>query len=541
MLDNTKLTVVGITVALLALGHHYVRRSLADRKLPPGPSGIPFLGNVMQVPGTHLATYFRRLLEEYGGLVSLNFAGTPVILVGDIKVAKELLERHSAKNSSRPNFHYFRHYIDPTNSNWVLREDNKSHAIARKLTTGIMSDVRVGKTEPLHEFEAMLNIVNLLEDGGKDWFHHMKRYAWFAVPIWTVAERDALNDRVSASTVLAASFGMHCPTGHEQDLNTIIDALAEAVLLSTPTATIVNFLPFLDWIPGPMPWRIRAQLFCEREDMIYNKVINHAVTGEAWAAAFAREDKPEGDQRHLIRVFTGAAIETTTISLHTFVLACIRYPEWIDTAQRELDNVVGSDRFPSFKDRPFLPYIEAIVRETLRWRPAARFGIPHQSTASHTIEYQGREYFIPKGSTIFAVTWAMEHDQAKFEDHDRFMPERFLDGDGKLKPDYETSAFGFGRRVCPGVPFAERSLWIDIATLLWTFNIRKSDVLDPKTNLRFNYDDSDAAFGGDITNTPFWFPAAFEPRSPQRAEVARREWAECEKDLNTLLPAPKDK
>lgn len=51
---------------------------------------------------------------------------------------------------------------------------------------------------------------------------------------------------------------------------------------------------------------------------------------------------------------------------------------------------------------------------------------------------------------------------------------------------------------CPGVPFAERTLWINIAILLWTFNIRGSKVHDAKTGLPFHYDDSDAAFRGNV-------------------------------------------
>ena len=52
--------------------------------------------------------------------------------------------------------------------------------------------------------------------------------------------------------------------------------------------------------------------------------------------------------------------------------------------------------------------------------------------------------------------------------------------------------------VCPGAPFAERSLWINIAMLLWAFNIRKSEEPDPKTGKPFVYDDSDAAFSGEV-------------------------------------------
>ncbi|KAG5348693.1 hypothetical protein C0989_008895, partial [Termitomyces sp. Mn162] len=316
--------------------------------------------------------------------------------------------------------------------------------------------------------------------------------------------------------------------------------LAELAYLGTPTASITNFFPSLDSIPGPMPWRTRAQSFRKRNDAMYEKLVDDAVTGKAsgintWAAFFANKDKPEGDQRRLVRLFA-----STMISLLTFVLACIRYPDWVVTAQREIDNAVGTDRLPTFKDRPFLPYVEAIVRETLRWRPALRLGVPHRSTADDIIEHQGEQYFIPKDSIILVVTWAIEHDQSYFEDHDRFMPERFLDSEGKFKPEYATSAFGLGRRTCPGIPFAERSLWISIATMLWTFNVRPSREIDPKTGVPFQYDDSDAAFNGDITNMPLKFPAVFEPRSLQRVEVARREWAEREKNLNILMPTLND-
>ncbi|KAF8066770.1 cytochrome P450 [Lyophyllum atratum] len=514
-------------IVLVTLGAIYARSSSnSGGKLPPGPPGIPFLGNVLQLPGGHLATYFRTQLEKYGGLVYLNLAGNPVILIGDVKLAKEILERRAAKFSSRPVVPYVRNHVDPTMAYWGVCEQGESHRIGRKLTAGLMSDVRAGKTESLQEFEAILTTKSLIEDSGKDWFHHL--------------------DRVSASMVLAAGFGMHCPTGHEPELKEIISVIAQFVSLATPSASIINVLPFLDKIPGPMPWKTRAAKYRKREDDIYNKIINEAVSGKAsgmntWAAQFASEDKPEGDQRRLMNQFTGAAIETTALSLQVFILACLRYPEWIPRAQKEIDAVVGEDRLPTFKDRPYLPYVEAIVRETLRWRPAARFGVPHMSTESDVVEYEGQEYFIPKGSIIFAVPWAIEHEEKRFVDRDRFEPARFLDAKGNLKADYETSAFGFGRRMCPGVPFAERSMWINIAIILWTFNIRKSKELDPKTGKPFTYSDTDAAFSGEFSSAPFKFPAVFEPRSPQRAEVAKREWAECEKDLNVLLPQAKEK
>ncbi|KAF7341634.1 Cytochrome P450 2B11 [Mycena sanguinolenta] len=410
-MDGLRLQSV-IVAAIALLGGVYLRSRKASRaRRAPGPPGLPFLGNILQVPVKHLATHFRALCEEYGGF--------PVFLIGDIRLAKEVLEKRSTKFSSRPTIPYVHYHVDPAQVYWGLRKQDETHFIGRKLTTGIMAAVRAGETGPLQQFEALLNITHLIDDGGKNWFDHM--------------------DRVSASMVLAAAFGLHCPTGQEPDLKEIIACAAEFIRLSAPSASIMNTIPFLDIIPGPMPWRKRAQTYRKREDALYDKLITRALSGEAsgmntWAAAFAREDKPEGDQRRLMNQFAG-----TAHSMHTFILACILYPEWIPRAQREIDAIVGKDRLPSFKDRPHLPYVEAIMRETLRWRPVARFGVPHQSTADDVVEYKGKEYFIPKGSVIYAVSWAIEHEQKRFQNHDLFQPERFLDDTNNLKADYETT------------------------------------------------------------------------------------------------------
>ncbi|KAG6827120.1 hypothetical protein H0H92_013140 [Tricholoma furcatifolium] len=484
---------IATAVSLVTFSILYIqkRSRIAGRQLPPDPAGLPLIGNLLQVPTTHLASYFRQVTEEYGGLAFLNLAGSPTVLIGDMKVAKDLLDKHSIKHSSRPLNHMFSRHVDPHNDYWAFSQDSEAVTIGRRLTTGIMSAVRSGETEPLQDFEAKLNIQLLLEDGGDNWLELMERAA--------------------ASVVLTALFGLHCPTGHEPELKLLREVLAELEELYMPSSSIVNFLPFLDWIPWEMPWRTRAKAFRKRQEVLYKTLIDNAVNGKG----------------------SGMNTYQTAVSLQTFVLACIMYPEWVAVAQKEIDAVVGSDRMPSFQDRPHLPYIEAIIR--------VRFGIPHFSVADDVIEYRGKEYFIPKGSTIFPVSWAIEHDQSAFEDHDRFMPERFLDSDGKLKLDYSTSAFGFGRRICPGIPFAERSLWADIVTMLWTFNIRGSARPDTTTGLPLRYDDRDAAFHGGVANVPKRFPAVFEPRSAHRVEVARRDWAECEKDLNVLLPAPKDR
>ena len=74
-------------------------------------------------------------------------------------------------------------------------------------------------------------------------------------------------------------------------------------------------------------------------------------------------------------------------------------------AQMELDAVVGPDRLPRYEDRSALPYIDAIVKESLRWQPVGPLGIAHRTTDND--EYKG--YCIPKGAIVISNTWYILH------------------------------------------------------------------------------------------------------------------------------------
>ena len=94
------------------------------------------------------------------------------------------------------------------------------------------------------------------------------------------------------------------------------------------------------------------------------------------------------------------------------------YPEAQKKAQAEIDAVVGPDRLPNFEDRPSLPYINAVVKESMRWHVPAPLGafllssvlfliltgseaIPHMATNDD--EYDG--YYIPKGTVVLGNAW----------------------------------------------------------------------------------------------------------------------------------------
>ena len=153
------------------------------------------------------------------------------------------------------------------------------------------------------------------------------------------------------------------------------------------------------------------------------------------------------------------------------------YPEVQKKAQAEIDAVIGPNRLPDFHDRPSLPYINAVVKESSRWNLASPLGrpffiiiittiltsstaIPHMS--SFDDEYNG--FYIPKGTIVIGNAWLVRsvnpisvlnfsfrsilNDRNVFDNPREFQPERYLK-DGKLNPDMrdpDCAAFGFGRR-----------------------------------------------------------------------------------------------
>ena len=130
--------------------------------------------------------------------------------------------------------------------------------------------------------------------------------------------------------------------------------------------------------------------------------------------------------------------------MQTLFLAMTLNPGVAEKAHEELDRVVGKDRLPEYSDRDDLPYIDAIVKELLRWNPPAPISLPVKATKDDV--YRG--YFIPAGATVMEDTWAVCRDPDLYPDPEAFNPDRFLK-DGEINPlvfNPEERVFGSGRR-----------------------------------------------------------------------------------------------
>jgi len=178
-------------------------------------------------------------------------------------------------------------------------------------------------------------------------------------------------------------------------------------------------------------------------------------------------------------LYTGNA-DTTVVMMAWWMLAMVAYPETQARAQSEIDEVVGRARLPTFADYPHLPYVRAMVKELLRWKPAGPLAAPHMSTEDDW--YEGM--FIPKGTICIPNVWHMNRDPERYgSDAAHFDPARHLrvGGDsGDIAPGSSGEeghvSYGFGRRKCIGRHLANDTLFISIAVVLWATKIaRKKD------------------------------------------------------------------
>lgn len=207
----------------------------------------------------------------------------------------------------------------------------------------------------------------------------------------------------------------------------------------------------------------------------------------------------------------------------SWVLCMILHPEECKKLQDEIDSVVDSSRLPEFEDLPQLPRVRAVVKETLRWRPVSAGGLPHFSTKDDV--YEG--LFIPAGTTIHPNQWAIHRDPSLYPEPETFLPSRWLESSYPTYREPLTqhpsitnySAFGFGRRICPGQHIAERSLYILVARIAWACNLSKKTGADGKEVEVLLYD---YVSGFNVQPKPFAFD--LKARSEERWKVVEREY-----------------
>jgi len=315
----------------------------------------------------------------------------------------------------------------------------------------------------------------------------------------------------------------------------------EILATMTPGKYLVDLIPALKYVPS---WFPGASF--KRKAKAWNGILAATITPPFMTVKKAMADgtaedcftvrclqnakysdpRPDilSEEEEIIKETAGTMYEggadTGVTFLRTFILAMLCFPYAQREAQEELDRVIGNERLPEHEDKDSLPYVTAVIYECFRWQPIVPLAFPHRVDTEDT--YRG--YHIPKNSVVLPNVWGILQDPAVYGHNvHNYEPKRWLiktnGGGWRLNPDMRdptTISFGFGRRVCPGKHMGLSTLWINVASLLHSFNI--SEALDGGGNLI----KPTVKYIPGVLNSPAPFQCTIEPRSEGHVKIIKR-------------------
>ncbi|KAK9734894.1 hypothetical protein RND81_04G169900 [Saponaria officinalis] len=178
----------------------------------------------------------------------------------------------------------------------------------------------------------------------------------------------------------------------------------------------------------------------------------------------------EDNVLYIVENINVAAIETTLWSIEWGIAELVNHPEIQKKLREELDTVLGKGHQLTEPDTHKLPYLQAVIKETLRLRMAIPLLVPHMNL--HDAKLSG--YDIPAESKILVNAWWLANNPAHWKNPEEFRPERFMEEEAKVEAngnDFRYLPFGVGRRSCPGIILALPILGITIGRLVQNFEL----------------------------------------------------------------------
>ncbi|KAF7334294.1 Cytochrome P450 [Mycena sanguinolenta] len=467
-----QILVLGLSLAFLMIT--WTRRT---ERRPPGPRGLPLIGNTLQIPQDRQWLKWAEWKTKYGDVIGMSILGTPTVILSSMEAAVDLLESRGNIYSDRPTATMAGELVGWSRGlGYAQASNNPRFRELRRLFHQFMGPRACSDTTLLRiqERENKRLLRKILSD--PDNF-------------------DAHARNCTSSLILVLTYGYPSDLGDPLGLVKIAqDAMEGFSVASEPGRWWVDSLPALKYIPAWFPgasFQREAQRMRGDLDKLFNvpyqyvkEEIRCGRPNPSFLLSYLEEKngKETAEEEELVQAFATAlysgGAETTPSALTSFILAMALNPEVQEQAQMEIDTLLSPNeiptRLPTFEDRTRLPYVSALVKEVWRWNPSVPVtsSIPLLECLPHVVtqddEYRG--YTIEKGSIVWANVWAILHDEKVFPEPFKFRPERYLTDGSQEAVSTVVAAFG----ICPGMHIAENSVFIAIATILCMFRISKS-------------------------------------------------------------------
>ncbi|WVZ65099.1 hypothetical protein U9M48_014520 [Paspalum notatum var. saurae] len=443
--------------------------------LPPGPKPWPIIGNLNLI-GELPHRSIHELSKRYGPLMQLRLGSVPVVVGASAEMAKIFLKTKDEAFSDRPRFAISKHSAY-NYSDILWSPYGPHHRQARRICAAeLFSAKRLESFEHVRDEEVLVMLRHLHQASGR-----------------TVRLRDYLQTLplgVISRVVLGRKYvveeeGASPPAITPAEFMEVMDEVF--VLLGA--FNIGDFIPWLDWLDLQGYVRRMKKMSATFDSFLEHVLDVHNERRRLEGDRFVAKDmvdvlRPLADDTDLevplnrdsVKAITQDLIvggtDTPANTIEWAVSELLKNPEILAKATEELNDVVGLDRLVTEGDLPRLPYLEAILKETMRVHSAVPMLAPHLSREDASVD----GYEIPAGTTVFVNVWSIGRDPVLWDAPQEFMLERFLGSKVDVRgQDFELLPFGSGRRMCPGFKVALKVMARSLANLLHGFVWRLPD------------------------------------------------------------------
>ncbi|OWK16253.1 CYP2S1 [Cervus elaphus hippelaphus] len=402
--------------------------------LPPGPTPLPLLGNLLQLrPGA-----------LYLGLLRLS---KKLLWTQDRAPPWEEGRSPGDRGKAGPS-------LSLAVCAGVFFSNGERWRQLRKFTTLALRDLGMGKREgeELIQAEARCLVEALQGTKGRPF------------------DPSLLLAQASCNIICSLVFDLRLPYDNEEFQAVVQAAGSIAVGVSSPWGqTYEMFSRFLQCLPGPHTQLLghlgTVAAFATQQVRQHEGSLGASGPARDLVDAFllkmAKEKQDPNteftDENLLMTVvyllFAGTVTVSTTIRYTLLLL--LKYPQVQERVQEELMRELGASQGPSLGDRARLPYTDAVLHEAQRLLALVPMGIPRALTK--TTRFRG--YTLPQSPIMV------------FEEPEEFNPGRFLDADGKFKKHEAFLPFSLGKRVCLGEGLARTELFLLFTAILQAFSL----------------------------------------------------------------------
>ncbi|KZV85441.1 cytochrome P450 [Exidia glandulosa HHB12029] len=391
--------------------------------------------------------------KEFGDVIYLNVLGRSLVILSSFQAVTDLLSKRASIYSDRPVLWMYGKLMNRESAAFNVGSDDRRFKVYRRILQGSLNPRASRDYWPIQEHETHVMLQRVLQQ--PDNYEYSVR-------------------RNTVAVIMRIAYGYDIQTENDPFVDRIEESIKLAGAASQAGRWAVDSLPWLRFVPAWFPgagFKKVAKEWGQRMDEMtrapYRWAREQLDAGTA-RPSFISEHQTDADEDAVVMCAAGlyaGAADTVAATMVSFFKYMIEFPEVQRKAQSEVDRVIGTERLANMDDRESLPYVRNLIKELLRLAPPAPLGIPHRLMRDD--EYKG--YILPGGSIVYANIWALMHDDEMYPEPFVFNPDRHS---GPSPPqDPSAWVFGFGHRVCPGLHFAEATLFLGITNMLATLDV----------------------------------------------------------------------